>query len=492
MKSVKLNVVMNLTRTLATLVFPLITFPYTSRILGPEGNGKTSFAFSLVNYFVLLASIGVPLYGIREVAKIRNNKAELSALVQELLILHGCASLVSFACFLGMIAISPKVHEEALLFWIVSCSIPLSMLTMEWLYNGLEEFVYITIRSVVFSAISVIALFLFVHHKGDYVVNAAITVMASLGSSVLNFWNARKIVFAKRNQAWNFHRHLKPIMLVYALNFVISLYAQLDTVMLGFMSSAVNVGYYSTAMRLTKMLLSLVSSMSSVLLPRLSFFLSNNMLKQFDEMLRKSIGVLILLCFPVTTGLILINRELLLLLAGPQYLPAVACSIITAPVILAIGLSGIFGYQILYSMHREKQFVLSVSIGAVLNISLNLILIPRFAHFGAAWGAVIAEAAILGSQIFMANRFYKVNWPWKNIAKCGFATIAMAIFLLAVHAMIPEHRLITRIFVDVFGGATVYFFILRWLDEEFSSEIITQLSTRFPLLRHLLFKRPSR
>jgi len=478
MKSLELNVVMNVVRTTASLVFPLITFPYVSRILEPEGVGKCTFATSFVGYFILLASIGIPLYGMREVARVRDDKPALSALIQELLILHGVSSLFSFLAFLGMLLVNKKVGQETPLFLVVSISIPLSMLTMDWLYQGLEEYVYITVRSISFSILSLVALFMLVHHRGDYVLYAVITVASSLGSSVLNFWNARGLVFAKRDRPWQFRRHLRPLVTIHALNFIISIYVSLDTVMLGFLSTPRNVGYYSSAVKLTKTLLALVTSVGTVLLPRVSYYLSNDRRDDFDRMLRKSLGIVLLMCLPVTTALMLLSRELLLVLAGSQYLPAAGCALITAPVILFIGLSGIFGLQILYSMGKEKDCVIAVSVGAAIDITLNFTLIPKFAHFGAAWATLTAEAVVLVIEYALARRIYQVQWPWNNIGKYMLATASLAALLVGMRWTIPESRLWLRLLIDVPAGTGLYFLVLHMLGEEFVSEVVSKAKAR--------------
>jgi O-antigen/teichoic acid export membrane protein len=478
-KSLKLNAAMNMLKVVAGMIFPLITFPYTSRILGPEGTGKTNFASSLVAYFILLASIGIPLYGIREVAKVRDDRKALSALVQELLVLHGGAMVVSFIAFLGVIAFNQKVHAESFLFFIVSTSIPLSMLSMEWLYQGLEEYVYITVRSLSFTALSVVALFLFVHHEGDYMVTAGITVLSSLGSSVLNFWNARKIVFAKREAPWQFQRHFKPLGTVYALNFITSIYINLDTVMLGFMATIKSVGYYASAMKITKMLLGVVVSFGGVLLPRLAWYLANDKRDEFDRMLRKSLGVVLLLCLPITVALMLMSREILLVFAGAKYLPAADCLVVTAPIILFIGLTNIFGIQILYPLGKEKEVVFSVAAGAVTAAILNAILIPRFAHIGAAWGILIAECVVLAVQLVLVRQSYKVPWPVSNVTKYLLATALMGAVLLGTRHLVPEEKLWLRIAMDVPVGAGVYFSLLFLLKEEFVGEVFAKVKGRF-------------
>jgi O-antigen/teichoic acid export membrane protein len=476
--SLKVNAAMNFAKVAAGMLFPLVTFPYVLRILGPEGTGKINFASSFVAYFTLLAALGIPLYGIREAARVRDDKPALSALVQELLAMHAIASAIALLAYLGTVALNHKVHQETLLFLIVGASIPLSVLSLDWLYQGLEKYVYTTALSLSFTALSVVALFLFVHHQGDYVVYAVISVVASLGSSVLNFWNARQVVFAERDRPWNFRRHLKPLATLYAFNFVVSLYLNLDTVMLGFLSTARSVGYYSSAMKLTKVLLSMVVSFGSVLLPRLSWYLANGKREEFDRVLRKSLGIVLLLCLPITTALMIIHREILLVFAGAQYLPASDCLVVTAPIILFIGLTNIFGIQILYPLGKERDVVVSVSVGAVVALVLNSLLIPRYAHLGAAWGTLIAECAVLAVQLVLVRRSYKIPWPWASLLKFLGATAVMVCLLFAVRWRIPETRLWLRLAIDVPVGAGLYFLVLVLSREEYLGELLTQAKAK--------------
>ncbi|MBK9577328.1 MAG: flippase [Fibrobacterota bacterium] len=474
-KSIKINAALNMIKTAAGMIFPLITFPYTSRILGPEGVGKVNFANSFLAYFILLASIGIPVYGIRAVAKVRENIDELALLVKELIVLHLIASGVAFLAFLGVILVSDTVSAEAWLFFVVSFSIPLSMFTLDWFYQGMEDYAYITKRSIGFSVLAIGAMFMLVKKPQDYVLYAGITVVASLGSSVLNFWNARKVVFRKSIRSLNLKQHIRPLGSVFALNFIISIYINLDTVMLGFLSKTDSVGYYSSAMKLTKMLLSLVSSFSAVLLPRLSYYAANDQLEKFDEMLRKSLGVILLMCIPASAGLMLVGREIILVLAGDLYLEAVSCVIITAPIILIIGLNGVFGYQILYSLGREKAFLFSVAVGAILNVAINFALIPRFNHIGASIGALVAEAAILFIQIFLVRTRHHVKWPWVSLLKYVGATAVMALALIVFKSN-TEYLLVgMKLSACVLIGASVYFGLLYFMHDEFVVDSIRKL-----------------
>ena len=476
-KSIKINALMNTIRIISTMIFPLITFPYTSRILGPAGTGKVSFATSFVSYFILLASIGIPLYGIREIARIRDDKKKLSELTQELFVMQFITSIVMSLILIAVIFFNAKINAEKTLFFIVSFSIILTSLGMEWLYQGLEEYSYITIRSIIFSSISTVAIFIFIHNKEDYIISAAITVFASLGSSVLNFYNARKILFVKRTVPWNFKKHIKPMAMVYLMNFIISIYIQLDTVMLGFMSSAKNVGYYASGLKVTKMLLGLVTSLGGVLLPRLSYYIANDMKDEFNRMLKRSFEVIWIFCLPIVAALMLLSEEIIVLFAGNQYLPASLCIIITAPIILFIGLTNIFGIQILYPLGRDKQVVYSVTTGAIIAFTLNLLLIPYFAHIGAAIATLTSELSVLAAQLFLIPKEYRVLMPFKTISKYIIATLILILIILLIKFMISQFWL--RLIIAVPSGILLYFGTLFLEKESLVMEAVTKIKGRF-------------
>lgn len=458
------------------MIFPILTFPYTSRILGPEGTGTISFATSFVGYFVLLASVGIPMFGIREIAKVRDDQRQLSKTTQELFILHVVTSVLIFIVFLILIFFNGRLHQEKSLFFIVSFSIILSSIGLDWLYQGLEKYTYITIRSIIFSTISTAAIFIFILQKEDYILSAAIGVFASLGSGVLNFYNARKILFRSKDYELNFKQYLKPLMKVYFMNFVISIYIQLDTVMLGFMSTAKNVGYYTIATKLTKMLLALVTSIGTVLLPRLSYYISNGKREEFDQLVKKSISLVLLLSIPIVGAIILVNKDIILIFGGSQFLPASQCIIITAPIILFIGLTNIIGIQVLYTLGKDNQVSFCVTFGALTSILLNFILIPKFDHIGAAIGTLMSEMVVFIIMIVVVNKTYKITFPINNILQYLFSTSVMITVMFFTQQFIS--LLWLRMIIVIPLGILIYFGILLFVKDKFVLEFFNNIKMK--------------
>ncbi|MCJ0554332.1 oligosaccharide flippase family protein, partial [Enterococcus cecorum] len=168
------------------VIFPLITFPYVSRVLLSEANGKIAFATSVVSYFSLVASMGIPSYGVRKCAEVRDNKNELSKIVRDLLILNSIFTLLSYGVFIILLIVVPKFNSETPLFLISSITIIFNMLGVEWFYQAIEQYQYITVRNIAFKLLSIGLMFLFVHSPSDYIIYAGVNVFASVGSNILN------------------------------------------------------------------------------------------------------------------------------------------------------------------------------------------------------------------------------------------------------------------------------------------------------------------
>ena len=280
-KSLKLNFVMNAILTMSQFVFPLITFPYVSRILLPIGTGKVSFATSIVSYFTLFAQLGIPTYGIRACAKVRDNREELSKMVQELFIINLMMSALAYVVYFAAIYYVPRFRQDKDLFLIVGLTIFFNAIGMEWLYKALEQYTYITVRSIIFKFIAIVAMFLMVHEQSDYVIYGGISILASSASNIFNFFHIHRYINIKPVGHYNFKKHLKAIVIFFAMSCATTIYTHLDTVMLGFIRTDADVGYYNAAVKIKTILVSIVTSLGVVLLPRASYYVEHSMMDEF-------------------------------------------------------------------------------------------------------------------------------------------------------------------------------------------------------------------
>lgn len=401
--SVKYNFVMNFILTASNFIFPLLTFPYVSRILHAAGNGKVNFAASVANYFLMVASLGIPTYGVRACAKVRDNKEKLSKTVQEILIINLIATVLVTATYVVCVFTIPRFSQDKTLFLIEGVNIVLNMFGANWLYQALEQYDYITARSILFKAISVVLMFLLVHQESDYRIYAATTVLAAVGSNVMNFIRLRRYISFKKTGTYNLKQHLKPIFVLFAQSATVSIYTNLDTVMLGFMKGDVAVGLYTAAVKIKNVLLSIVASLGNVMLPRMSYFVNKHDKNEFNHLLRMALNAEVFMAFPLVAFFVLEASDSLVFIAGAEYIDAVATMQIINLAIIPNGLTGVIGTQTLTSLNRENQVLYSVIVGAVSDFLLNLIMIPLWGSAGAALATTIAEYLVLITQLYLAR-----------------------------------------------------------------------------------------
>ena len=473
-RTVKFNFIMNAILTVSSILFPLITFPYISRVLLVEGSGKVAFATSVVSYFTMFATLGIPTYGIRECARVRDNKEELSRTVQELLIISGITTAITYGVFFLLLFVVPQFRGRKELLIVIGASIGLTTIGVQWFYSALEQYSYITVCAVLFKIIGLILMFLLVKKPEDYVIYGAVYVIGSFGSYVLNFLRLRRFVTFKKQGKYNLQRHRKGIITFFLLSVATSVYLNLDLVMLGFMKGDVEVGYYNAGIKVKTVLVTCVTSLGTVLLPRLSYYIQQEKKQEFQRMVTKAFQFVLIVSVPMMVYFILYAKESILCLAGESFLPATASMIILMPTVLFIGLSNITGIQILTPLGRENHVVCSVTAGANLDFLLNLILIPKFGAAGAAFSTTMAEMLVLIIQCMYLRKqlweMVKRIQVWKIVFAILFASIAGVIFQNKISMSVLGTLCVSAVlFLGVYGV------VLLVLKEDFVSDIVKSI-----------------
>ena len=402
--SLKLNFVMNAILTMSSFIFPLISYPYVSRILLPEGTGKVSFATSLIAYFIMFAQLGIPTYGVRACSRVRDDRQALTRTAQELLIINLIMTALSYmALFLALLFV-PRLRAERTLYLLVSLSMIFNTIGMEWLYKALEQYTYITVRSIVFKIVALIAMFVLIHSREDYVIYGGITILASSASGICNFVHARRFISLRPVGGYRFRPHLKAVAVFFAMACASTVYTNLDTVMLGFMTSDETVGYYNAAVRIKSILVSIVTSLGAVLLPRASYYVERGEMDRFRQITRKALNFVFLAAVPMMIYFMVFARQGIFLLSGENYAGAVRPMQWIMPTLLFIGLSNVLGIQILVPLNREKVVLWSIIAGAAVDVVLNVVLIPKYGASGAAAATSVAELVVLAVQFFVLGK----------------------------------------------------------------------------------------
>ena len=408
------------------LAFPVITFPYASRILAPEGIGKINFANSVVAFFVTLALLGTNSYATREAAKIRDDKYALSKFTKEILFINIFSTVFSYLFFFILVFTVKKFENYTVLLLICSIKIFFMIFGMDWLYAATEEFQYITIRSIIFQIISIVFLFLFVRSPNDLYWYALFGILSAVGSNICNFIHSRLYVDLSIHCKLEVSKHLKYIFTFFGMTLVANVYAVLDTTMLGFLTNDTQVGYYSAATKIVKMIIGILTSLATVLLPRLSYCIEKQDKNVFSSLLEKSMSVFWLLSMPMTVGIFLLTTPLLSTFSGTQFLDAQIPMKIISPLVFIISTASLLGSP-LSAMRKEKISLVAVICGAITNVTLNFCLIPKYGVSGAAIGTVVAESIVTGVQFIYLKTFFNNKNFWLNALQAIFATAIMGV-----------------------------------------------------------------
>lgn len=478
-KSIKFNFIMNFILTVSNFLFPLIIFPYVSRVLLPEGTGKVAFALSIVSYFTLFASFGVATYGIRAIAQVRDDKDRLSKTMHELLFINIISMIIVYIALVIAISVVPKFAMEKELFWVTSLFVLFTIIGIEWLYKGLEKYQYITIRTIVFKIASLFLVFLFVKEKSDYIIFAFISIFAIVGSGVLNLINSRKLINYILYSEYEFKKHLKPMFVLFLTSMAIAIYTSLDEGLLGLLSSPEQVGYYNAAVRVKGILFTLITSLGVVLLPRLSYYVENHMETEFHEALAKSTNFIIVIAASVVIFFTLFAKETILILAGENYVASIIPLQIVVWALILSAITNILGIQILLPLKKDKQLLFSVLCAATVDVIANFLLVPKLAAVGTALSVIAAELSVLIVQIIILRQYIKILFSGLQLHKIIIALlIAIACALFVREIVINTSTLI--IFLcssSVFFLA--YFIILLLLKEKFIMYVYHTIYTKF-------------
>ena len=457
-KSLLKNSVYNLIKTFSGLMFPLISFTYVARILGEVGIGKVNFTKSIVSYFTMIAMLGMNYYGTREAAKRWDDKEKLNLFVREMLTINGCTTLLAYLLLAVAMLTVPKLQEYRELLLCSSLAILLQGMGVEWLYQAMEEYQYIAIRSVLFQVIALIALFCFVRDEQDVLPYAAITLFASSGSYVINFINARKYICFPCHGCLKIRQHLRPLLWLFAMAVSIELYTVLDSTMLGFLQGDGAVGRYTAAVKVNKIVVSIINAIGVVLIPRLSYYISCGEQEKIKELTKEAYNYVLLLAIPAMTGLFLFSNEIILLFSGNGFARAGITMRIMTPIVVFIPFSAATNQQTFVPMGKEKLILTSTMIGAITNFLCNLWLIPRYAENGAAIATVLAECAVAIVCFFNARRFFNMKEVLQKIWQYILAAISMVVIVLIVQQWNIQYVL--RLCIAIVISAVSYLAVL--------------------------------
>lgn len=475
-QSVKTNYILNLINVGTQMLFPLLTFPYVCRILLPAQIGQVNFYNSIIGYISLFTCLGIPMYSVREIARDRDDIVKMNRTAIEVLLLHTLLTLFGYVAVAILCLTVPQIKENVPLFLILSITLIFTVIGCDWFYNGIEDFKYITIRGIVVKSISVILLFLLVKSKEDLLWYGVYCVVGSIGGNVFNFIRLRKYIHKENIIFAQLHifRHLKPAIKVFSFNVVISVYLQLNPVLLGFMKDTIAVAYFTAATKLMMMVTKISSSLGTVLMPRASHLISEGKKDEFNKLIQKSYDFTLALTIPLVIGLICMAPYIVRVFCGSQYEDAIITSQIIAPITLVVGLSNIMGMQVLYPIGKINTVVKCTIYGAITNVILNLALIPFLSFNGTAIAYLGAEVATTLSMYIIAKQDMPIKFFKKDNLTYFVGGLLMILSIFAVAALLKANNLIMLI-AETLIGFGIYSLYLTYKKDQFASLVISKI-----------------
>jgi len=458
MKSLKFNIILNFINTFTGIIFPLITFPYAARVLLPGGIGSANFLNSIINYIILFTSLGIPLYAVREVARFRDDKTLRDKITIEITLLSILLCLGGYIVVVLLAYLVPQISHQAKLFYILSLGIIFTAIGVNWFYQAIEDFTFITIRGLIVRTACAISLFIFVKSPDDLLAYGWIIVGYTVGNNLLNFVHMFKLISLKGLSYGDLHilRHLKPTFKIFFLNLIISIYVNLNIVMLGLMQTDAAVGIFTAGDKISHTVLTLVTSIGAVMLPRCSNLISTNQINEFIELIRKALYLVIGFSLPCMIGLIFLSSPLISIFCGQAFISADIVLALTAPVIFIIGVSNIIGIQVLYPLGKENLVILSTIGGALTNLIINFLLIPKLSYTGASISTLVAESIVTIIQISFTVRIIPELWKKFNIYNYIVGTLLMLMGIIAIKQLLYGLSDILICIIVIVCATTIY------------------------------------
>lgn len=490
-RSIKANYLLNTLRIASSTLIGVFTMPYINNVLGPGNLGKVEYVNSIITYFILFSSLGIPVYGIRQIAKVRDNANELSKTVLEILGILLFTSLLAYIILFVILYGTNIFIDYKSLIIIMSSMIILNNLGAEWFFQGIEDQLYITIRYFIVRIITVILLFLFVKTTEDYMYYAVIVILNFCGSNFLNLFRLKKYInTADINfKSLNFIKHVKPSLTIFIASISISIYLQIDTFLLGYLAGDKYVGLYSVANKLLRYVITFIVSAGAVLLPRLSnlWHTDRNM---YESYLIKAFHFLLLISIPFSIYFYFFAKDIIGLMAGSQFTDAILTLKILAPVCFLVAMAYFFGYLLLYTQGKEKLYTISVSVSAMLSIFLNYFLITKYQQNGAALTQLFSE--FVGISIVLL--FFQDKSLYKKLMTLKSLKIVLINLILIVFGIIYFNQinftsiisfnqvyttLIINFMVNSILFGVVYFILLLLIKEETTNKILKSLINKY-------------
>ncbi len=462
MASLKKNFLFTASYQLANVLIVLVTAPYISRVLGAQMLGTYTYTFTLAGYFLMFANLGFSLQGKRSVAAARGNRAEVSRSFVEVYTFQLIVATFVAALYLLYVSFLAE-NTYRLLLLVQAFYVTSSIADISWLFFGMENFKATTIRNFVIKLLTVVAIFLFVKTPDDVVVYTAIMAVGTLLSQLALWIGVPGIVDFKRKY-WRLNFiHLKRSFILFIPVIAVSLYTQMDKLMLGSIASMEELAYYENAYKVITIPISLITAFETVMLPRMVNLTAKANTGKIKKMIEDSFSLVMMVGAPMTFGLAAVSELLTSVMFGSEFEKTGIIMMLLAVIILFASWAGVIRKEILIPRYRDKEYIISVFLGAITNLILNALLISRFGAIGAAFATIAAEASVCIYHIAVTRKTQPYGKYLKNNLSFFIASVIMGTIVYIVSHALPNTilSLIASILIGVAVYAILFVIIIK-------------------------------
>ena len=458
-------------------MFPLITFPYASRILNVENIGKINFSNSIMSYFVMIAGLGIANYAVREGSLYKNDKCLFNKFANEIFSINIISTLISYLLLICFVFLSNKLFDYKWLLAIQSLVLIFTTIGVDWINSIYEDYFYITFMTITFQIISLVLLFLFVHAEQDYYFYAFITVFANIGYNFFNFFHSKKYVHLRFAKIKSLKKHIKPIMIIFSTAIATTIYVNSGSTILGYISGDYYVGLYSVSVKIYSIFKQLLQGIVIVTLPRLSYLFANHLEKDYLVLLKKIFMLIIVIGFPTCTGLFVLSKDVINIISGENFLNAVTSLNILSIALVFSALATVATTSILLSQGKEKYIFKASLIGSIVNIILNFILIPLCDQAGAAISTLVAEIIIF----VISMKYTDITYSNLFVKKDFVCSICEGICIFVSYKIISLFfsSSVVLIILTFILSIIEYIIILKVFDHSLLKEAINIVKSKF-------------
>lgn len=477
--SLKKNTIYNILKSCSTVVFPLIVFPYVSRVLLPDNVGKVNFGASFISYFALIASLGCSAYAIRACSAVKHDRIELGRVASHIFSINLYSTLVAYILLFASLFLFRQLDHYRVLIVVQSTSILLTTVGADWINSAMEDFKYITIRTFAMQMLSLAAIFLFVKTPDDYIVYAVISVISTSGANLLNILYRRKFCSIRFYLRPEWRKHIKPILLLFTMILAQTVFKNTDITMLGLIKSDYEVGIYSTAVKVYNIINQLVTSIVWVLLPRISYLFAQEGKEELHAILKKALGFLVGLGLPIIAGILVTADDVILLCAGAEFASAATpLRFLMISFFFSLVGGGFMGNIIMIPAKKEFHFLVACSIAAVANVILNGLTIPTYGESAAAIATGVAELIIFLYLLPHAVKTVQMKGLWKIfLAPLVGSAAILGLGMLIAH-LIPDLMWL-RLSVTVCSCVACYGLVLLIFRYELLTDTLSKILRKF-------------